>query len=168
MVRLLVSKVAARSSARCRPLPCSSSTIAKRRSVRFICSLSFVQSLVGQGVGEVVLGSFDVGEGDGGEFGREAAGLFVEWKQVVMPDFVAAVQLVDDEFAVHVDANGRGMVFRDGFQAEDERLVLGLVVGEAAQVFFAACEQFALYIFDDDSGGRVARVAARSAVCAQD
>src|SRR6266436_2443068 len=38
MVRLLVSKVAARSSARCLPLPCSSSTIAKRRSVRFICS----------------------------------------------------------------------------------------------------------------------------------
>src|SRR5215831_13102656 len=42
MVRLLVSKVAARSSARCLPLPCSSSTIAKRRSVRFICSLSAV------------------------------------------------------------------------------------------------------------------------------
>src|SRR5260221_6206870 len=38
MVRLLVSKVAARSSARCLPLPCSSSTIAKRRSVRFIYS----------------------------------------------------------------------------------------------------------------------------------
>src|SRR6266699_6832886 len=38
MVRLLVSKVAARSSARCLPLPCSSRTIAKRRSVRFICS----------------------------------------------------------------------------------------------------------------------------------
>src|SRR6266849_6278386 len=37
MVRLLVSKVAARSSARCLPLPCNSSTMAKRRSVRFIC-----------------------------------------------------------------------------------------------------------------------------------
>src|SRR6266550_1213035 len=44
MVRLLVSKVAARSSARCLPLPCSSSTIAKRRSVRFICA-SFSPSL---------------------------------------------------------------------------------------------------------------------------
>jgi len=128
----------------------------------------FVQGLVGQGVGKVVLGAFDMGEGDGGKFGCEVAGLFVEWKQVVMADFIAAVHLVDDEFAVHVDANGRGMILRDGFQAEDERLVLGLVVGEAAQVFFAACEQFALCIFDDDSGGRVARVAARSAVCAQD
>src|SRR5260370_40553344 len=77
MVRLLVSKVTARSSARCLPLPCSSSTIAKRRSVRFICSLSFVEGLVGQAVGEVVLGAFDMGEGDGGKFGREAAGPLV-------------------------------------------------------------------------------------------
>src|SRR5437868_3666380 len=36
MVRLLVSKVAAKSSARCRPLPCSSRTMASNRSVLFI------------------------------------------------------------------------------------------------------------------------------------
>src|SRR5579859_1469965 len=58
-------------------------------------STMFVEGLVGQGVGEVVLGAFDMGEGDGGKFGREVAGLFVEWKQVVMADFVAAVHLVD-------------------------------------------------------------------------
>src|SRR5215510_11166180 len=128
MVRLLVSKVAARSSARCLPLPCSSSTIAKRRSVRFMCLLSFVQRLVGQGVGKVILCTLDVGEGDGGKFGCQATSLFVEWKQVIMPDFVAAIYLVDDEFAVHVDANSCRVIFRDGFQAKDERLVLGLVV----------------------------------------
>src|SRR5579863_4057193 len=42
MVRLLVSKVAARSSARCLPFPCSSSTMANRRSVRFIYLFSLL------------------------------------------------------------------------------------------------------------------------------
>src|SRR2546428_5382997 len=36
MVRLLVSKVSAKSSARCQPLPCNSRIIANRRSVLFI------------------------------------------------------------------------------------------------------------------------------------
>src|SRR5215471_2301770 len=156
MVRLLVSKVAARSSARCLPLPCSSSTIAKRRSVRFIRSLSFVQRLVGQGVCEVVLGTLNMGERDGGEFGYQSTSLCMEWKKVVVADFVAAVHLVNDEFAVHVDANGCRMVFRDGFQTQDERLVLGLVVGEATKIFFATGEQFALRVFDDNAGGGMA------------
>src|SRR5260370_20909350 len=90
MVRLLVSKVTARSSARCLPLPCSSSTIAKRRSVRFICSLSFVEGLVGQAVGEVVLGAFDMGEGDGGKFGREVAGPVLGGEALGLAGLVAA------------------------------------------------------------------------------
>src|SRR5260221_7250246 len=103
MVRLLVSKVTARSSARCLPLPCSSSTIAKRRSVRFICSLSFVEGLVGQAVGEVVLGAFDMGEGDGGKFGREVAGLFVGGGEGVMAGFFSAGLLVFEQVAFPVD-----------------------------------------------------------------
>src|SRR6266700_6368393 len=39
MVRLLVSKVSARSSARCLPLPCNSRMMANRRSVLFIQAL---------------------------------------------------------------------------------------------------------------------------------
>src|SRR5258708_1184787 len=39
MVRLLVSKVSARSSARCLPLPCNSKMMAKRRSVLFMQGL---------------------------------------------------------------------------------------------------------------------------------
>src|SRR5260370_9279831 len=110
MVRLLVSKVTARSSARCLPLPCSSSTIAKRRSVRFIWSLSFVEGLVGQGVGKVVLGAFDMGEGDGGKFGREVAGLFLGWKQVVLAGFVVAVHLVVVQFPFPFEPSTPGWV----------------------------------------------------------
>ena len=94
-----------------------------------------IEGGVGEGVGFGVLFARDVVDVEVGETGGEFAGALVKGLEDGAFHFVAALHLADEQLGIAADAELADVVRGSVVEGGDERVILGDVVGGAAEIF---------------------------------
>src|SRR5947208_11598384 len=126
-----------------------------------------VQSLVGEVVGALVLIPLDVLDLDVWKRSQERLRSRVQLLQPRLPDPVASVHLLDDQLGIEADLELVGLPRLDRFEAVDQGVVLGFVVGHHPQPAVHRLQLHAVLVLDDDSRRGRSGIAARRAVRAE-
>src|SRR5690349_776105 len=85
---------------------------------------------------------------------EQAHRLRVQLLQLRLLDLVLALHLLDDKLRIEKDLEAVWRPWLDGFEAFDEGVVLGLVVGHGAEPFVPGLEPHALLVLDQYPGSR--------------
>src|SRR2546423_301343 len=126
-----------------------------------------VEGLVGEVVGALVLIALDVLDLDVRKRGEQRLRARVQLFQPRLPHPVASVHLLDDQLGIETDLELVGLPRLDRFEAVDQGVVLGFVVGHHPQPAVHRLQLHAVLVLDDDSRRRGSGIAARRAVRAE-
>ena len=136
--------------------------LARRLGRRF--AHASVHGFIGEAIGFLIPCPQGVADFEAIETGGAAAGFLPKRAERWAGDFVGAFHLLDHQFRVGNDAQTAGAVFSSPGKDGEQPLVLGVVVGLAAQVFAEAGDDAALRIFNDGAESGGSGIAARAAI----